>query len=50
MKESNDIQWFSEDELKKETSMFLSTQKLALIFFEKLKNGNLEDVVTFIQK
>lgn len=47
--ESNDIQWFNEKEIKKETSMFLSTQKMALEFLKKLKGGTLQEVTTFIQ-
>jgi len=48
--ESNDIRWFTEDEVENETSMFLSTQKIAKELFGKLKSGNLEDIATFIQK
>lgn len=46
IEESNDIKWFSEEELKNETSMFLSTQKLALLFFEKFENV---DSINFLQ-
>lgn len=48
-RESNGIKWFSEDEIREETSMFVSTQKIALIFFQKLKQGKLEDIVTYIE-
>lgn len=48
IEESNDIRWFTEDEVEKEVSMFLSTQKIALELFGKLKIGNIEDIATFI--
>ena len=39
VEESNAIKWFTEQEVRDSTSMFLSTKKLALEIFDKLNAG-----------
>ena len=45
--ESNDIRWFTADEVAKDTSMFLSTQLMAAEFFKRLGMGNLKEIITY---
>ncbi len=47
-RESHGIRWFSEKEIREDTTVFSSTQKMALTFFEKLKNKKVEDIATYI--
>lgn len=48
--ESLAIKWFSEKEVGHGENMFLSTQKLGLSIFEKLKSDVIEKNITYIQR